>query len=59
MNSVQGFLISYSKGRGPLCNLNITGARARFPVHGPAQAGLGPLLFILFLFLFLPDLGNS
>jgi hypothetical protein len=31
-------------------------ARARFPVHGPIRAGLSPLLFILSLFLFLPDL---
>jgi hypothetical protein len=31
-------------------------ARARFPVRGPARAGLSPLLFISFLFL--PDLGN-
>jgi hypothetical protein len=31
VNSVQGFLISYSKDRGPLGNLSITGApRARF-----------------------------
>jgi hypothetical protein len=29
MNSAQGLLISYSKGRGPLRNLNITGARGR------------------------------
>jgi hypothetical protein len=33
-------------------------ARARFPVRGPARAGLSPLLFIPFLFLFLPVLGN-
>jgi hypothetical protein len=35
------------------------GARGRVsPVRGPARAGLSPLLFILFLFLFLPGLGN-
>jgi hypothetical protein len=28
VNGVQGFLISYSKGRDPLCKLSITGARA-------------------------------
>jgi hypothetical protein len=33
-------------------------ARAHFPVHGPARAGLSPLLFIPSLFLFLPELGN-
>jgi hypothetical protein len=33
-------------------------ARARFPIRGPARAGLSPLLFIPFLFLFLPGLGN-
>jgi hypothetical protein len=32
--------------------------RARFPVRGSAWAGLSPLLFIPFLFLFLPGLGN-
>jgi hypothetical protein len=33
-------------------------ARAHFPVHGPARADLSLLLFIPFLLLFLPDLGN-
>jgi hypothetical protein len=33
-------------------------AWARFPVHGPARAGLSPLLFIPSL-LFLPGLRNS
>jgi hypothetical protein len=33
-------------------------ARACFPVRGPARAGLSLLLFIPFLFLFLPGLGN-
>jgi hypothetical protein len=28
MNSAQGFLISYSKGRGPLCKDDIAGERA-------------------------------
>jgi hypothetical protein len=34
-------------------------ARARFACRGPARARLSPLLFMLSLFLFLPDLGNS
>jgi hypothetical protein len=33
-------------------------ARARFLVSGPTRVGLSPLLFIPFLFLFLPGLGN-
>jgi hypothetical protein len=36
------------------------GARGRVsPGHGPYRAELSPLLFMLSLFLFLPDLGNS
>jgi hypothetical protein len=37
-----------------------TPTRARFPIRGPTRAGLRPLLFIpfLFLFIFLPDVGN-
>jgi hypothetical protein len=33
-------------------------ARARFACRGPTRARLSPLLFMLSLFLFLPDLGN-
>jgi hypothetical protein len=33
-------------------------ALARSACRGLAQVRLSPLLFILFLFLFLPDLGN-
>jgi hypothetical protein len=32
--------------------------RARYACRGSARFRLSPLLFILFLFLFLPDLGN-
>jgi hypothetical protein len=32
--------------------------RTRFTCRGPARARLSPLLFMLSLFLFLPDLGN-
>jgi hypothetical protein len=36
------------------------GARGRVsPRHGPYRAELSPLLFMLYLFLFLPDLENS
>jgi hypothetical protein len=36
----------------------ILSTRPRFPARGPARAGLSSLLFIPFLFLFLPGLGN-
>jgi hypothetical protein len=42
-----------------LCAKSPARARARvFPVRGPARADLSPLLFIPFLFLFIPGLGN-
>jgi len=33
-------------------------ARGRFAYRGPSQARLSPVLLMLSLFLFLPDLGN-
>jgi hypothetical protein len=33
-------------------------ARARSACRGPVRAKLSPILYMLFLFLFLPDLGN-
>jgi hypothetical protein len=59
MNSAQGFLISYLKSRGPLCKAANAGARERVsPGRGPVRAGFSPSLFIIFPFLFLPDLEN-
>jgi hypothetical protein len=59
VNSAQGFLISYSKGQGPLRNLSIAGARGRVsPRRGPTWASFSPPLFNIFPFLFLPDLVN-
>jgi hypothetical protein len=55
VNSSQGFFTDYLNDRGPLRRLT---SRARFPVRGPARAGLSLLLYIPFLFLFLSDLGN-
>jgi hypothetical protein len=59
MNSAQGFLTGYSTAE-VLCAKLISWARARarFPVRGLSWAGLSPLLFNLFPFLFLPGLGN-
>jgi hypothetical protein len=52
-NSAQGFLISYSKSRGPLRKLSIAGTRAgAFPCSWAGSAGLSPLLFIISLFSF-------
>jgi hypothetical protein len=60
VNSAQEFLISYSKGWGSLHKLSTAGAReCVLPGRGPNQARLSQLLFIPFLFLFLPGLGNS
>ena len=54
-----GFLISYSNSQGPLCKADTAGARGRVSLgRGPSRARYGPLLFILFPFLFLPGLGN-
>jgi hypothetical protein len=55
MNSAKGSLPVIQIPKGLYANCP---TRARFPVHGPARAGLSPLLFILFPFLFLPGLGN-
>jgi hypothetical protein len=59
MNSAKGTLpiIQILEGLYANCPTRAH-AWARFPVHGPARAGLSPLLFIPFLFLFLPELGN-
>jgi hypothetical protein len=58
-NSAKDSLRVFQIARG-LCAKTPTRActRARFPVPGPTRAGWSPLLFIHFLFLFLPDLGN-
>jgi hypothetical protein len=51
-NSLNDSLRVFQIARG-LCEKTPT--RARFPVRGPTRAGFSPLLFIPFLFLFLPD----
>jgi hypothetical protein len=43
---------------GVLCAKSPARARARLPVRGLVWAGLSPLLFNLFPFLFLPGLGD-
>jgi hypothetical protein len=53
MNSAQGLLISYSKGRGPLRNLNITGARAgAFPCSWAGSGSFEPITIHSFSFTF-------
>jgi hypothetical protein len=58
VNSVQGFLISHSKGRGPLHNLSITGARVGAFRLDVGRLGLVSAHHCSPFFLFLPDLGN-
>jgi hypothetical protein len=53
MNSAQGFLTSYSKGRGPLCKTASAAARAGAFPRSWADSG-----WFSFLFLFLSDLRN-
>jgi hypothetical protein len=55
-NSATDSLRVFQIGRVLCANL---ATRARFACRGPARARLSPLLFMLCLFLFLPDLGNS
>jgi hypothetical protein len=55
MNSAKGSLPVIQILEGLCANCP---TREHFPVHGPARAGLSPLLCIPFLFLFLPGLRN-
>jgi hypothetical protein len=58
-NSAKGSLWVIRTAR-VLCAKTLVRPRmgALSPVHGPTWASFSPLLFILFLFLFLSDLGN-
>jgi hypothetical protein len=59
VNSAEDSLRVFQITRVPCVNLAMRGrAWARFACRGPARVRLSPLLFMLFLFLFLPDLGN-
>jgi hypothetical protein len=57
MNSVMASLPVIQKARGLCAKPPARAARARVsPVGGLVWPGFSPALFILFLFLFLPDL---
>jgi hypothetical protein len=51
--------MDFSNDQGSLCKMDTAGAQVHSDYCGPARVRLSPLLFIFFLFLFLPDLGNS
>jgi hypothetical protein len=54
-----GFFTDYLNDRGPLRKTNGADARGRVsPGRGSIRASFSPSLFIIFPFLFLPDLGN-
>jgi hypothetical protein len=55
-NSAQGpsLVIQTTEGLGA----KLSRRRARLPVHGLIWASFGPILFMLFPFLFLPGLEN-
>jgi hypothetical protein len=59
MNREEDYLMVF-RIVGVLCAISPAQARERacFHVRGPVRAGLSPLLFIPFLFLFLTGLGN-
>jgi hypothetical protein len=51
--------MDFSNRRGPLRQINNAGTRVgALPGRGPDRASFGPLLFILFLFLFSARLGK-